>query len=156
VFVRVLLARNVARELNAVAWFMGTIAPPDKRPSILIVEDDAGTRDALVRWLQHEYDTITACDGLEGLEIATTRRPPPDLILADVWMPQLDGVGMVTRLKAIEALRHIPVIFLTGQTSPPSVIAGISAGARAYLSKPVDLDLLDRKVRSALGRSTSP
>ncbi len=126
------------------------------RARILVVEDDSSTRTALAGWLGHDYEVLTAADGLEGLQIATTHQPPPDLILADVWMPRLDGVGMVSRIKAIEALRSIPVIFLTGQTSPTSVIAGISAGARAYLPKPIDLDVLDRKVKSALQRSRSP
>ncbi len=123
------------------------------RPCILIVEDDANTRTALTRWLEQDYDVVTASDGIEGLEIATTQDPPPDLILADVWMPRLDGVEMVTRIKRIESLRKIPAIFLTGQTSPVSVMAGLSAGARAYLPKPVDLEVLDRKVRSALRRT---
>jgi len=123
------------------------------RARILIVEDDANTRTALARWLEHDYDVTTACDGLEGLEIATTQSPPPDLILTDVWMPRVDGVEMVTRIKRIESLRKIPAIFLTGQTSPVSMMAGLSAGARAYLPKPIDLEVLDRKVRSALRRA---
>ncbi len=121
------------------------------RPRILIVEDDANTRKALVGWLAQDYDVVAAADGVEGLEIATTQQPPPDLILADVWMPRLDGVEMVKRIKRVESLRRIPAIFLTGQTSPVSVMAGLSAGARAYLPKPIDLEVLDRKVRSALG-----
>jgi DNA-binding response OmpR family regulator len=120
------------------------------RPRILLVEDDVPALAALARWLEYEYDVVTARDGLEGLEIATTREPAPDLIITDMWMPRLDGVEMVSRIKAIQALHRIPVIFLTGQNSPKSVIAGISAGARAYLPKPVDLAVLDRKVKSAL------
>jgi len=65
-------------------------------------------------------------------------------------MPRLDGVSMVRAMKATESLRRVPVIFLTGQTSLSSVVAGIAAGARAYLPKPIDLDVLDRKLRSAL------
>lgn len=76
--------------------------------------------------------------------------PAPDVILTDVWMPRLDGVAMVGRLKEIAGLRRVPVIFLTGQTSVESVVAGIAAGARAYLPKPVELDTLDCKLRSAL------
>ena len=50
----------------------------------------------------------------------------------------------------VEGLRGVPVIFLTGQTSVQSMVAGIASGARAYLTKPIDLDVLDRKIRSAL------
>jgi len=125
------------------------------RRRLLLIEDDAQSCAALCRWLSYEYDVTTAADGLEGLEIAS-RPPPPDVIVADVWMPRLDGVSMVARLKQKELLRRVPVIFLTGQTSPRSVAAGIAAGARAYLSKPVDLDLLDRKLRSALAARGRP
>lgn len=129
---------------------MGSIPPSGQRARVLVVEDDENTRSALAGWLRHEYDVDTACDGVEGLEVATREGPPPDVILADVSMPRLDGVAMVKRIKEFESLRHIPVVFLTGQATPASVIAGIAAGARAYLTKPIDLDVLDRKLRSAL------
>jgi DNA-binding response OmpR family regulator len=128
--------------------------PPTMRARILVVEDEDGIRTALARWLGYEYEVATARDGVEGLA-AATQKPAPDVILTDVWMPRLDGVSMVTRIKAIHALRWVPVIFLTDHTAPRSVIAGIAAGARAYLPKPVDLDVLDRKVRSALRASAS-
>jgi DNA-binding response OmpR family regulator len=126
------------------------------RPRILLVEDDASARAALARWLDDEYDVVAARDGIEGLEMARTLRPAPDVILSDVSMPGLDGVSMVMRIREIEGLRDVSVIFLTGQTSPASVVAGITAGARAYLYKPVDLDTLDREVRSVLAGRVAP
>jgi DNA-binding response OmpR family regulator len=122
---------------------------------LLLVEDDENTRTAMARWLAYEYDVVTACDGQEAIEIAASRRPAPEVIVADLWMPRVDGVEMLSRLKAFPLLRTIPVILLTGQTSASSVIAGISAGARTILHKPVDLDVLDRKVKSALARERS-
>jgi len=127
---------------------VSAVSQPCVRARILVVDDDDTTRTALEHWLAYEYDVVAAADGIEGLELATTRAP--DVIVTDVWMPRLDGVSMVRRMKEIEGLRRVPVIFLTGQTSPASFVAGISAGARAYLPKPIDLDVLDRKVRSAL------
>ncbi len=126
-----------------------TSTPPPARPRILVVDDDESTRTALAGWLGYEYDVVVARDGIEGLEVANAL-PAPDIILADVWMPRLDGVSMVMRIKAIDRLRRVPVIFLTGQTSVHSMVAGIAVGARAYLSKPIDLDVLDRKLHSAL------
>lgn len=128
---------------------MTTRPPIATRPRILVVDDDENTRKALSHWLSHEYDVVSAKDGIEGLEAATAAQGP-HIILADVWMPRLDGVSMVMRIKAIDSLRRVPVIFLTGQTSVRSMMAGIGAGARAYLAKPIDLDVLDRKLRSAL------
>jgi CheY-like chemotaxis protein len=115
---------------------------------ILVVDDDEVARQAIAALLSRDYDVITAADGIDGLDAAMRERP--DLIIADVWMPGVDGVLMVQRIKRIEALRHIPVIFLTGQTAVRSVVAAISAGARAHLCKPIDPPLLLRKVRSAL------
>jgi DNA-binding response OmpR family regulator len=117
---------------------------------ILVVDDEEGTRRAIAIWLSVDYDVITAADGIEGLEVAAQNLP--DLVIADVWMPRADGVMMVRRMKQIDALRHVPVIFLTGQTSVQSTVAGISAGAWAYLPKPIDPDILERKVRGALAR----
>jgi sigma-B regulation protein RsbU (phosphoserine phosphatase) len=128
---------------------MGTLPPPGPRHRILVVDDEEDTRMALVGWFAHDYDVMAAADGIEGLELAT-QPPPPDLVLVDVWMPRLDGISMVKQMKQIDALRHVPVIFLTGQMSTASMLAGIAAGARAYLPKPIDVDLLDRKVKSAL------
>ena len=128
---------------------MSTI-PPAAGARILLVEDDAATRTALAQWLSYEYVVVTAVDGLDALEVAAAMRPAPDVILTDVWMPRLDGISMVKRIKEMESLRRVPVIFLTGQTSAQSVVAGISAGARAYLPKPIELDTLNRKLRSAL------
>ncbi|HZU83411.1 MAG TPA: response regulator, partial [Polyangiaceae bacterium] len=115
---------------------------------VLVIEDDTNTRAALARWLQYEYDVTTAEDGLDGIRQALEHTP--DAIVADVWMPRMDGIAMVRRLKEHDALRRVPVILLSGQTSVEAVVAGLAAGVRAYLYKPVDLDLLDRKLRSAL------
>lgn len=129
----------------------GPVGSPDPgvaRKRILVVDDDDGTRRAIAVLLSGDYEVVTAADGIEGLEVAL--REHPDLVVADVWMPRADGVTMVQRMKQVDALRHVPVIFLTGQTSVKSVVAGISAGAWAYLPKPIDPDILERKVKSAL------
>jgi DNA-binding response OmpR family regulator len=131
--------------------------PPARAgPCILVVDDEDGTRLGLERWLSHDYDVITARDGAQGLLAASARTPPPDVVLTDVWMPALDGVSMVKRMKQDPRLREIPVIFLTGQTSARSMVAGIAAGARAYLCKPIDLDTLDRKIANAIASRRRP
>jgi CheY-like chemotaxis protein len=124
--------------------------PPARRHRVLLVDDEEDTRKALAGWLAYDYEVVAAADGLAALEIATREGTVPDVVVADVWMPGLDGFEMVKRMTQNALLRHVPVIFLTGQTSPRSVVTGIAAGARAYLTKPIDLDVLDRKLRSAL------
>jgi DNA-binding response OmpR family regulator len=133
------------------------MAPSSRRarPCILVVDDEDGTRTALALWLSHDYEVVTAADGAAGFETASRLDPPPDVILSDVWMPGVDGLSMLKSIKQHDILRRVPVIFLTGQTSAKSAAAGIAAGARAYLAKPIDLDVLDRKIRGAL-RGSQP
>jgi DNA-binding response OmpR family regulator len=79
----------------------------------------------------------------------------PDLIISVVTMPRLDGLGMVRRIRAQQTFK-VPIIFLTALDSPADVIAGIAAGARNYLTKPVDIHELERRVARALGLSLPP
>ncbi len=123
------------------------------RKRILVVDDDEATRTAIARLFSQDYEVLEAADGLQGLEAAISARP--DLVIADVWMPVVDGVTMAHHMKGDPALHATPIIFLTGQTSPASVIAGIGAGARHYLMKPVDPDVLEQRVRRLLETSAS-
>jgi len=119
-----------------------------RRPRVLIVEDDDGTRTALAGWLVGNYDVATARDGQEGFALASASTP--DVIVTDLWMPRVDGMSMVNRLRRVEAMRSIPVIFLTGQTATERDRAGIASVAIAYLPKPIDLDALEHALRAAL------
>lgn len=121
--------------------------PPRKR-RILIVEDEAAVREALFLTLSASYEIVLAADGIEGADAAL--RFSPDLILSDVSMPRLDGFEMVRRIRA-ELGRKVPVIFLTALDTPRATIEGISAGARHYLTKPVNLGALERRIARALG-----
>jgi two-component system sensor histidine kinase ChiS len=121
-------------------------APP--RKSILVVDDDPGTREAIYTLLSPNYRVTLAIDGVDGYVKANEQ--PPDLIIADVFMPELDGIAMVRRIRESGALRHVPVIFLSAQMSPANVIAGLSVGAFAYLQKPTGLEMLENKVKRAL------
>lgn len=122
------------------------------RRRVLIVEDDEPTRRLLAITLRRNYDVIAASDGLEGLELAFAT-PPPDLIVTDVMMPRLDGLGMVREIKRRDPGRKTPVIFLTAKGGAADVAAGIGAGARHYLVKPVKLSALEDMVKSILKRA---
>lgn len=118
---------------------------------VLIVEDDEPTRRLLAITLRRNYDVLAAADGIEGLEMAFGT-PPPDLIVTDVMMPRLDGLGMVREIKRRDPSRKVPVIFLTAKGGAADVAAGIGAGARHYLVKPVKLSALEDMVKSILKR----
>jgi CheY-like chemotaxis protein len=121
-----------------------------RRPRILIVEDDDGTRTAIARWLAEKYEVITARDGQEGFSLASTSRP--DVILTDLWMPRVDGLAMVSRLRRVEAIRDVPVVFLTGQAESERDRTGLLAAAVACLAKPIDLDALEQAICAALAQ----
>jgi len=157
---------NTAAPLDAAGAPGAPGAPPGQRPAgsgayptsgvakrrVLIVEDDEPTRRLLAITLHRNYDVVVAADGREGLALASTA-PYPDLVVTDVMMPHLDGLQMVREIKKIEALRKVPVIFLTAKSGAVDVAAGISAGARHYLVKPVKLSALEDMVKSILRRS---
>lgn len=122
------------------------------RRRVLIVEDDEPTRRLLAITLRRNYDVLVAADGMEGLELAFST-PGPDLIVTDVMMPRLDGLGMVREIKRRDPSRKVPVIFLTAKGGAADVAAGIGAGARHYLVKPVKLSALEDMVKSILKRA---
>ncbi len=96
----------------------------------------------------HGYEVVTAADGEEGL--AAARSLLPDLILLDVMMPKLDGIGVVRALKQDEALRAIPVILVTAKADTRDVVDGLDAGGDDYLTKPFEHRALLARVRSML------
>ena len=118
---------------------------------ILVVDDDEDARDAIAAMLAPTYQVRFAVDGMDGYAQAH-EEPPPDLIIADVSMPGVDGITMVRRIRESDELRRVPVIFFTGQMSPESVIAGLSVGTFAYLSKTCASGVLENKVKRALWR----
>jgi DNA-binding response OmpR family regulator len=120
-----------------------------RRKRILIVEDEQDSSDMLAQFLGALYDVVVARDGIEGVEQA--EKFAPDLIVSDVGLPRLDGLEMVRHIRARTGLK-VPVIFLTALGDPSDIIAGISAGARHYLTKPVELSDLKKRIARALGQ----
>jgi len=120
-----------------------------RRYRILIVEDDTDLQLLLKNILRREYDVLMADNGLEALKVLEND-PKPDLIIADIMMPILDGLTMVDAVKKHKETRDIPVIFLTAKSTPKDVIEGISAGAKFYITKPFKIDDLQAKIKKTL------
>jgi DNA-binding response OmpR family regulator len=105
-------------------------------PKILVIEDEPEMRRNLLTILKLEqFEALGAENGRSGLELA--RRDKPDLILCDVMMPELDGYGVLERLRADTATVTTPFIFLTAKGEKPDIRAGMNLGADDYLIKPV-------------------
>jgi signal transduction histidine kinase len=116
------------------------------RPRILIVDDNADLRSYIVRLLDGLYQLTTANDGVAGLEAA--RRIEPTLILSDVMMPRLDGLGLLKALRADRKLGNTPFILLSARAGDESTIEGLEAGADDYLAKPFAARELLARVRT--------
>jgi len=117
---------------------------------ILVVDDTPDIVQFLVVRLRSEgFDTLTAYNGFDALEI--TRKEKPDLIILDVMMPQLNGFQVCRKIKQDTELVHIPVIFLTAKDQPSDRFWGEEVGSSAYLTKPLDPREVAQKVHEILG-----
>ncbi|HMN79747.1 MAG TPA: response regulator [Burkholderiaceae bacterium] len=101
---------------------------------VLVVDDNADMRDYLARTLASYWRVEMACDGAEALVRARARRP--DLIVADVMMPVLDGFGLLRELRSDNELKATPVVLVTARAHEEAAIDGLLAGADDYVSKP--------------------
>ena len=118
-------------------------------PLILVVDDQPINVQLLKRKLEREGLRVTAAyNGLEALDLV--KKQPPDLILLDVMMPDMDGIEVCQRLQADDNTRGIPVIFITARTTKESKIEGLGVGAVDYITKPIDLDETLARVQTQL------
>jgi CheY-like chemotaxis protein len=94
------------------------------------------------------YEVHTAANGLKLLSILKVNRP--DLIILDIMMNWVDGYELCRIIKRTEEFHHIPVVFLTGCSAPEDVRKGYAVGCAAYLTKPVDNEVVLERVRALL------
>ncbi len=116
---------------------------------VLIVDDIEANRDVLSRRLERQgYAVARADNGRQALE--RLRAETFDLVLLDIMMPEMDGYEVLQRLKADEALRHIPVIMISALSELDSVVRCIGMGAEDYLPKPFEPTLLKARIGACL------
>ena len=113
---------------------------------LLLVDDQPMDVQRLSRIFATDYEVLTATSGEQALQIC--RSQLPDLILLDVMMPDMDGHQVCTQLKADPATRHIPIIFVTGQTDPQEESLGLKLGAVDFISKPVNPTVVRARVKT--------
>ena len=127
---------------------MSTMATTSK---VLVVEDDRGVRDSLLRALRFEgYDTAAVVDGGEALEALAGSQP--DVIVLDVMLPHVDGLTVCRILRAKGD--RTPILLLTARDRVEDRVAGLDAGADDYLVKPFALDELFARLRALLRRTS--
>src|SRR5437764_2343093 len=117
--------------------------------NILVVDDDEEIRASLRRGLALEgYRIAQAADGAEALRVA--REAPPDLVVLDVMLPEVDGLEVCRRLRAAD--ETLPIIMLTARDAVPDRVAGLETGADDYLVKPFAVEELLARIRALTRR----
>lgn len=120
--------------------------------TVLIIDDHEDVRDALSNLLQDAgYATLTAEDGLTGLEAVAASRP--DVILLDIAMPGIDGLETLRRLKASANTSAIPVVMVTANGNREFMVTAVQCGTRDYICKPWEDGEVEMVIRWALNSS---
>jgi len=119
---------------------------------ILVVDDSDIIRITLSKFLsEYEIEVITCTDGLEGIRKSIEYKP--NLIMLDLYMPNLDGIKMLRVLKILDEVKSIPVIVISGHTDKGNVLAAMEAGAERIISKPLSKEVLVKNINDILGKS---
>ncbi len=143
------LQRGVPPAAEAVTGPAGAApaVPPRPKPVILVVDDTPDNLRLLVDLFSDEYRVKVADNGRKALAICTADTPP-DLVLLDVMMPEMDGFEVARRMREHPNSEHIPVIFVTALNDDQSKLKGFDLGAVDFVSKPVEPELLQVRVRN--------
>jgi putative two-component system response regulator len=118
------------------------------RQSVLVVDDTPENLALISELLRGDYKVRIATGGERALQIAAAT--PPDLILLDIMMPEMDGYEVMRRLRDAPATRDIPVIFLTAMTGADDERIGLDLGAVDYVTKPISPSIVQARVRNHL------
>jgi DNA-binding response OmpR family regulator len=127
----------------------------ERRKKVVIIDDEDLVRETVILALGH------AGFAAEGLSDSTRafdyiKQGQPDLVLLDLYMPEVSGFDLCRRLKAEPETKAIPIVMFTGSNETVDVISGISAGAFEYITKPIDGEALIAKIRSLLSGPRPP
>ena len=120
-------------------------------PRVLVVEDEPNIADVVRRGLIYQgFDVDVAHNGARGLE--TARDHPPDVVILDLMLPDMDGVEVCKRLRAAG---EVPIIMLTARDGLSDKVQGLEAGADDYITKPFEFDELVARIKAALRRRSA-
>ncbi|MCC6472192.1 MAG: response regulator [Burkholderiales bacterium] len=125
--------------------------PGDRRLSVVVVEDEPSLGKLLRQLLVFEGFEARVATNREEILAELRRQPLPDLVLLDVVLPDADGFDVLYKMRQHPALKSIPVIMLTAQATREAVLKGLAGRADGYVTKPFEVDVLIRAVRTVLG-----
>jgi adenylate cyclase len=119
------------------------------KQKILIVDDEPINIQLLIEIVKRDYEVSAATDGYEALRLAASENPP-DLILLDIMMPEIDGYEVCRRLKANPVTEKIPVIFITAKSETEDETKGLKLGAVDYITKPISPMIVQSRVHTQM------
>lgn len=114
---------------------------------ILLVDDNKSTALPLIEYLKQQGHRVSCVENGRAA-VDSYRESPPDLVLMDVVMPEMDGIEATRRIKALGGAHWVPVLMMSSLSAKDEIIAGFEAGADDYLVKPLVFDLLAARIRS--------
>jgi DNA-binding NtrC family response regulator len=120
-----------------------------KRHKLLVIDDNERVVDILIRFLSQKYDLVTAYKGLDGLKAFEAYKGDIDLVITDLVMPAISGVGVISGIK--KKYPGTPVIAITGGGEHPAALA-MEADADVVLNKPFKFEDLDHHVTELLAK----
>jgi len=121
----------------------------DKSGTILVVDDERHNLTILVDLLKPFYEVLAAKNGRKALQ-AARGETPPDLILLDIMMPEMDGYEVCRELKGDKTTEDIPVIFISAMSQPEDETKGFEMGAVDYITKPISPPIVKARVATHL------
>ncbi len=133
---------------------MNNSADSSRKPTILVVDDTPQNLSVMNDLLQDDYIVKVAPGGARALKVARAETPP-DLILLDIMMPEMDGYEVCRQLKDDARTQHIPVIFLTAKAEQDDERQGFALGAVDYITKPISPPIVLARVKTHLALKAS-
>ena len=120
-----------------------------EKQAVLVVDDTPANIQVLMETLKDDYRILAAVNGERALQLAASD-PPPDIILLDIMMPEMDGYEVCAKLKADAKTRNIPIIFITAMSDTQDEAKGLALGAVDYITKPISPPVVLARVKSHL------
>lgn len=120
---------------------------------VLLIEDDMALRENTAELLElSNYEVTTAPNGRIGIDLAIAN--PPQIVVCDIMMPEVDGYGVLEALSSNPSTSHIPFIFLSAKTEHKEIRKGMDMGADDYLTKPFEEEVLISAIESRIAKAT--
>src|SRR5512142_1670472 len=130
---------------------MSMVRRYNKMPKLIMTADDSASVRQMVSFTlkQNGYEVVEACDGRDALQKLGNRKV--DMLITDLNMPNLDGIGLIKAARALPACKFIPIVMLTTESQDAKKAEGKAAGATGWIVKPFNPDQLIAVVKKVLG-----